>query len=272
MIIVASNMTTRSRKFANILDAAARSGFDQKAAESIVNLARACVKAGAAILDINLQGKYDDPVTMERVVSAVQSGCDYQLCLSCSKSETLKAGLQACERPPLVNYASMEAKRLDRFLPLAAEHRAELVLMTGDPVPPPTFEDTLKTAAILVGAANEAGIPNHRILIDPGVLHITYSIGQQHCRTLKQLIPAISKAFEPEIRTTCWVNNISAGASRNSRPFINGAFLAMLSGLGISFVFLDVLDPSMAKMTRLLRIFNDELIFSETELDDRPNK
>lgn len=270
MIIIASNMTTRSRKFANILDKFTDAGFEKEGALSVVSLAKECVAAGAGILDINLQDRYDTPAMMVKVVNAVQSGCDYQLCLSCRKPDTLEAGLRVCQRPPLVNYVSLDAGRLDSFLPLAAQYRTELVLMTADPVPHPTLEENLKSAAILVGTANEAGIPNNRILIDPGVFHISHSVGQQHCRTLMQLVPAIREAFDPEIRTTCWVNNISAGASRNTRPFINSAFLAVLSGLGLSSAFMDVLDPQIARMSRLLRIFRNELIYSEAELDHRP--
>jgi hypothetical protein len=46
--------------------------------------------------------------------------------------------------------------------PVAARHGAEVILFTADPVPPTRVEDTLKSAAVLVGAANESGIPNDR--------------------------------------------------------------------------------------------------------------
>ncbi|MBI2858787.1 MAG: dihydropteroate synthase [Chloroflexi bacterium] len=233
------------------------------------SLGRECVAAGANVIDINLQRRHDNPRAAEMAVKAVQSACECQVCLSCGNPETLEAGLKACQRPPIVNYVSMDKQRLDQFLPLAARYRADLVLLLTDPLPPSTPDEALGTAAVLIGAANEAGIPNERILIDPGVLHVTYSAGQRHVQSLFDLIPALADAFEPAIRTTCWVENVSSGASKKLRPFINCGFLGLLSGLGVSSVFMDVLEPQAARTMRLMRIFCNELIFSEAELDRR---
>lgn len=100
--------------------------------------------------------------------------------------------MKACSRPAIVNYVSLDAGRHERFLPLPAKYRAEVVLLTADPLPPTELEETLKSGAIPVGTANEAVISNDRILVDPGVLHVTYSIGQRQSQALIDLIPAIS--------------------------------------------------------------------------------
>jgi hypothetical protein len=110
---------------------------------------------------------------------------------------TLKAGLLACRRPPVVNYVSLDKERLEETFPIAARYGAEVILFIADPIAPSSIEDFLKSAAVLVGAANESGISNDHILIDPGVLHVTSDIGQRYTKTLLELLPALSETFDP---------------------------------------------------------------------------
>jgi cobalamin-dependent methionine synthase I len=192
---------------------------------------------------------------------------DCQLCLSSRKAETLKAGLRACRRPPIVNYISLDKERLEDTLPIAARYGAEVILLIADPIAPSDVEDVLKSASVLVGAANESGIPNTSIIIDPGVLHVTTDIGQSYAKHLLELLPALSEAFDPPLRTTCWVNNASAGAPRRLRPAINSTFLAMLSGVGLSSAFVDVLNKDIMRTIRLIKIIKDEAIYSDRDVE-----
>ncbi len=269
MLIIANNLTTRNRKVSIALRAALKgdSTAIQDASAFLSGLARDCIAAGANVMDINLQQRYDTPEAARLALGLVQESANCQLCLSCSNTETLEAALKICRRPPIVNYVSLDTSRLEKILPLVANYQAELILLIADPMPPATADEALRRTAVLIGAANEAGIPNSRLLVDPGVLHITSSAGQSHTRTLMELIPAIGEAFDPPVRTTCWVNNISAGASRRLRPVINSAFLAMLTGLGLSSAFLDMLDPQATRTVRLMSVFANNLIFSEGELE-----
>jgi len=275
MLAIASNITTRNRKIAEALRPRPAESISQRAgdrikkerAEFLRHLARQCVAAGADILDINLQQRYDKPEVMEFVIERVQEVVSCQLCLSSNSADTLEAGLRACQRPPIVNHVSLDRKRLEQALPLAARYSAEVILLTADPAPPRDVEDTLKSAAVLVGAANESGIPNDRIIIDPGVLHVTHETGQRHAETLLELLPALTDAFEPPVRTTCWINNVSAGAARRLRPAIDNTFLTMLAGLGLSSAFVDVFAKETMRTIRLLRILRNEVIYSDRDIE-----
>lgn len=274
MIAIASNITTRSRKVAEALKPRPAELVSQKSAQRIrkeraellQSLVRQCVAAGADILDINLQQRYDRPEVMEFVVEKLQEVASCQLCLSSNTADTLEAGLRACKRPPIVNYVSLDRKRLEQTLPLAARYGAEVILLTADPLAPRSVEDTLKSAAVLVGAANESGISNDRIIIDPGVLHVTSEAGQRHTKTLSELLPALAEAFDPPVRTTCWINNVSAGAPRRLRPAINNTFLALLAGLGLSSAFVDVLSKDTMRTIRLIKILKNEAIYSDRDV------
>jgi cobalamin-dependent methionine synthase I len=275
MIAIASNITTRNRKLATVFKPRPAESFSQKAAarhreertELIQNLARQCVAAGADILDINLQQRYDKPEVMEFMIKTVQEVASSQLCLSTNSTETLEAGLRACQRPPIVNYVSLDKKRLEEILPLVTKHAAEVILLTAEPVVSANLEDILKSAAVLVRATNESGIPNERIIIDPGVLHVTSEMGQHHSKTLTELLPALVEAFDPPLRTTCWISNVSAGSPRRLRPPIDNTFLAMLAASGLSSAFVDVLNKGTVRTLRLIKILKNELIYSDSDVE-----
>ena len=275
MLAIANNITTRNRKVSEALKLRPAESISQKAADRVKKeridflqeLASDCIEAGADILDINLQQRYDDPEIMKLAVDTIQGTVDCQLCLSSNKADTLEAGLRACKRPPIVNYVSLDKEKLEEILPLIARYKAEVILSVIGSMALNSTEDILKSAAVLVGAANESGISNKRIIIDPGVLHVTSDVGQRHTKTLLELLPALSEVFDPPIRTTCWINNVSAGAPRRLRPAINNTFLAMLAGVGLSSAFVDALNRGTMRTVRLIRILRDDAIYSDRDIE-----
>lgn len=275
MLAIASNITTRNRRVSEALKPRPAESISQKAADRVKKeridflqeLASDCIEAGADILDINLQQRYDEPEIMKFAVETVQGAVDCQLCLSSNRADTLEAGLRACKRPPIVNYVSLDKEKLEEILPLIARYKAEVILSVIGSTALNSTEDILKSAAVLVGAANESGISNKRIIIDPGALHVTSDMGQRHTKTLLELLPALSEVFDPPIRTTCWINNVSAGAPRRLRPAINNTFLAMLAGVGLSSAFVDALNRDTMRTVRLIRIFRDDAIYSDRDVE-----
>jgi cobalamin-dependent methionine synthase I len=275
VIVISDNITTRSRKVTEALKplydassgARVAENTRKKSAKFLETLAKQCVEAGADILNINLQQRYDRPEVMEFAVKTIQEAVNCQLCLSSNRPDTLERGLQSCQRPPIVNYVSLDKKRLEETLPLAAQYGAEVILYLADPIAPASVEDTLKLAAVLAGAANEAGVSNDRIIIDPGVLHVTSETGQRRIKILTELLPALTETFEPPVRTTCWVSNVSAGAARRLRPAINSTFLAMFAGLGLSSAFVDVLSKETMRTISLIKVFRNQRIYSDGDIE-----
>jgi cobalamin-dependent methionine synthase I len=230
-------------------------------------LAEQCVAAGADVLEINTQQYRDRPEEMELAIKTVQKAADRQLCLSTNSAQTLEAGLKACKRPPIVNYISTDEVRLGQMLPLIAQYGAEAVLLITEAARPLDAEDMLKETAVLIGAANESGIPNERLLIDIGLFHITSDWGQRHLQEAMEFLRSLPEAFDPPVRSTCWVGNASAGAPRRLRRPINTTLLAMLAGLGLSSAFVDALDRETMRSVRLIRVFRNEVIYSDGEIE-----
>jgi 5-methyltetrahydrofolate--homocysteine methyltransferase len=269
MFIIANNITTRNSTVNQIFRQAKAGGWtsNQQAITRLQQLTEQCVAAGANALEINIQQYHDLPEAMEFAVDAVQQVSNLQLCLSTNNAQAVEAGLRSCKHPPLVNYISIDEAKLRDMLPLIANHGAGVILLVSDPTAPANAREMLQKAAILVGAINEVGILNDDILIDPGLIHITSDMGQRHLVEIMELLRALPSATEPSVKSTCWLSNCSAGAPRRLRSAIETTLLPMLAGVGLSSVFLDVLRKENRQVIRLIKIFNNEVIYSDSEVE-----
>lgn len=269
MRIIANNISTRNAQVARVCQQVEATGWSpqEPAVSMLKTLAEQCIAKGADALEINLQQHYDRPEIMEFAVNAVQQVSDVQLCLSSNNPEALETGLNACKNAPMVNYVSIDKAKLQEILPLVSRHEAEIILLVSDPSKPGDARELLQTSAVLIGAANQGGIPSNRIIIDPGVYHVTTEMGQRHLAEVIEFLRAIPDAVEPEVRSTCWLGNVSAGAPEQLRPVIDTTFLAVAWTLGLSSVFLDVLSRENMRAVRLLRIMNNELVYSDSEME-----
>lgn len=268
MIVIANNLTTRNRKINQVFREAQTTGWnpDQVPADILKEYARQSVAAGADVLEINIQQHFDQPEAMVFAVRAIQQITDQSLCLSTNNPEALEAGLAVCKRPPLVNYISVDDIRLNKMLPLVAEKGASVVLLVSDPAAPCDAREMLFKASILIGALNEAGIPNDNIIIDPGLIHIAGELGQRHLVEVIEFLRAIH-ATETTIRSTCWLGNIAAGIPRRLRPVLETALFPMLIGLGLSSVFMDVSRRENMRIVRLTRIFHNESVYADSDVE-----
>ncbi len=269
MFLIANNISTRDTKVNHIFREARAAAWntDSDPAKMLMQLAQQCAAAGAGALEINIQQHYDQPEAMQFAVNAVQQVTDLRLCLSTNNAEVLEAGLRNCESPPLANYLYMDEERLKKMLPLAAKHGAGIILLVSDPVAPSDAREMLQKTAILVGAANEAGIPNYGIFVDPGLIHITNVAGQRHLVEVLEFLRTLPDATGPPVKSTCWLANGSAGAPKRLRPVIESALLPMLAGAGLSSVFLDVLRKENRRVARLIEIFNNEVVYSDSDIE-----
>jgi cobalamin-dependent methionine synthase I len=269
MFVIANNITTRNSTVNQIFRQAKAGGWtsNQQAIIRLQELTEQCIAAGADALEVNIQQYHDLPEAMEFAINAVQQVTDLQLCLSTNNAQAVEAGLRTCKRPPLVNYISIDETRLRKSLPLIANHGAGVVLLVSDPTAPTDAHEMLQKVAILVGAANEAGIPNDDILVDPGLIHITSDVGQRHLVEVMEFLRTLPDATEPPVRSTCWLANCSAGAPRRLRSAIETTLLPMLAGVGLSSIFMDVLRRENRRAVRLIKIFNNEVVYSDSEVE-----
>ncbi len=270
MFVIANNITTRDSTVNQIFRQAKAGGWDtnQQAITRLQELAEKCVAAGADALEINIQQHHDLPEAMEFAICAIQQVTDLQLCLSTHNAQAVEVGLRTCKRPPLVNYISIDETKLKEMLPVIANHGAGVILLVSDPSAPTDAREMLQKAAILLGATREVGIPNSDVLVDPGLIHVTGDMGQRHLAEVMEFLRALPEATEPPVKSTCWLANSSTGAPRRLRPVIETTLLPMLAGVGLSSVFVDVLRHENRRAVRLVKIFNNEVVYSDGELEE----
>ncbi len=269
MFLIANNISTRDPKIERIFQQAQAAAWyvESEPAKALSELAKQCIAAGADALEINIQQHHDRPEAMLFAVDVIQKVTDHRLCLSTNNVEALEAGLRECESPPFANYISIDEAKLKTMLPAAARHGAGVMLLVSDPAAPTDAREMLQKTAILIGAANEAGIPNHGIFVDPGLIHITSDAGQRHIVEVLEFLRALPEATEPPVKSTCWLTNSSAGAPIRLRTVIETALLPMLVGAGLYSVFLDVLKKENRQAVRLIKIFHNDMVYSESEVE-----
>lgn len=264
MLVVAENLNVMSRSIGTAMR--------ERQKAPIQDMARRLVAAGAEVLDVNVgPGRKDGVAVMDFVVDALAEVVSCQLCLDTVNSEAMEAGIVRCQERglplPVVNSFSAQPDKLERFLPLAAKYGCEIIGLTiGDSIPV-TAADRLGLAFDLVSAANEAGVTNDRILLDPVVLPLGVDVGQQHARAVQEVVASIPHMFDPPVRTVCGISNVSNGAPDRLRPALNGVFAAMLCALGLDWAIADALDPDFMRTARLVRAFRNLSLYSVSDAE-----
>ena len=267
MFVIANNITTRKSSVKQLFRQVKAKKYITNAILGLEELTEQCVKAGADALEINIQQYYDTPEAMEFAVNTVQRVTDRQLCLSSYNLEAIEAGLQACKKPPIINYISMDETALRKMFPLVGRYSAEAILLVSEPTSPTDVRDMLDKAAVLIGTANECDIPNERLLIDPGLIHINHELGQRHLINVIQFLRALPEVTEPPVRSTCWLSNISSGIPRRLHSVVEAALLPMLAGFNLNSVFMDVLRTELSRTIRLIETFNNRTVYSDAYIE-----
>ena len=93
-------------------------------------------------------------------------------------------------------------------------------------------------AVDLIYKANEAGIPNEDIWIDPIATPVSQITQVQSCFEFMSMLGDMA----PGCKSTVGLSNISNGSPAHLRPYLNRAFLAMLMKYNIYSAIADVMD------------------------------
>lgn len=201
------------------------------------------VQAGAHILDVNAGVPLaDEPALLAEAIRVVQGVVDAPICIDSSVVEALRAGLAAVRGKPLVNSVTGEEERLAVVLPMVAEYGAAVIGVANDETGI-SFDprERLKVARKIVERAESYGIPRHDVIIDPLAMPAGAVAGA--AATLFELVRMIRE--ELGCNTTCGASNISFGLP--DRPALNGAFLSMAIGAGMTCAITNPIEPEIKK-------------------------
>jgi cobalamin-dependent methionine synthase I len=212
------------------------------------------VQAGTDFLDLNVDEISirieEQQEAMRWLVNAVHQMSPLPLSIDSSKSEILRAGLEACaDHPqrPLLNSASLERPDV---LDLACEFNAHVVVSAaGESGMPNDVEERMGYATRIVEAAQERGLALADLYIDPLVFPISVDgrYGEHAFETIRQL----RARFGDEVHITGGFSNVSFGLP--CRHLINDVFLLLAAEAGADSAIMDPTTTALAAVFQMDR-------------------
>lgn len=239
-------------------------------ARLVTDLATRLRDAGADALDLNLGFRSKGgPETAAWVVRLAWDATGLPLCIDAADPETMRAGLAEAEAlgvspPPIINSFSLEKKKVDSILPLAARFSAPIVGYCVRDVVPQTPEERLEVAVELVELADAAGVSRDQLYLDPILFPLTTF--QDDFANVMAFLEAVPRLFDPPVRTMAAISNVSHGLAREKRWVVEGTVLSMLAALGLDAALLNILDPHLRDTLTVLRACEGRMVFSGADL------
>ncbi|MDI6775691.1 MAG: dihydropteroate synthase [Syntrophales bacterium] len=224
----------------------------ERNAKVIQDLSRAQAEAGADYIDLNVGPmKKDTEETMEWLVNTVQEVTDLPLSIDTMNPVAMEAGLKACKRRPLLNSASGKTDSKEQVLPLANKYNCDVIIsVMTDKGMPPDVDSKIESIMDTVAYANELGIPNEDIWIDPIILPVgTAGEGQRSAVVCLEFIKILQDVL-PGVKSTVGLSNVSNGVPAQLRPILNRTYLVMLERMGLYSAIADPLDKEFMSLVK----------------------
>lgn len=241
--------------------------------DGLVSMARAQVKEGAHILDVNVDYVGRDGVRdMHELVSRIVNNITLPLMLDSTEWEKMEAGLKVAGGKCLLNSTNYEdgEPRFLKVLELAKKYGAGVVIGTIDEDGMArTAEKKFQIAQRAYRQAVEYGIPAHEIFFDTLALPISTGIEEDR-ENGKATIESIRRIRQelPGCHVILGVSNISFGLSPAARIVLNSMFLheAMAAGMDAAIVSASKILP-LAKIEARHQEVCHQLIYDERKFD-----
>jgi len=244
MVIIGENI--------HVIAQAVSTAIREKDAKVIQYLAKAQSEAGADYIDLNVGPmKKNTEETMQWLVNAVQEVTDLHLSIDTMNPVAMEAGLKACQKRPLLNSASGKTDSKEQMLPLAKKYNCDVVIsVMTDKGMPPDVDSKIESIMDTVAHANELGIPNEGIWVDPIILPVsTAGEGQRFAVTNLDFIKILEDVL-PGVKSTVGLSNVSNGVPSELRPLLNRTYAVMLGKKGLYSAIADPLDKELMNLLK----------------------
>ena len=204
---------------------------------------------GANVLDINIgPARKEGDQLMEWMVKTVEEVSDLPLSLDTTNPVAMEAGLKAVTKArPIINSISLQPERMAIMIPMVTKYNAQMIaLLWGKEGMPRDTNERALMATELVYAANQAGVVNEDIYVDPIVSPVSVEINQVlSCAEFMSMIADIA----PGAKTTVGLSNISNGTPDHLRGILNRTYMIMLNRYETLYsAIVDVFDGELAQL------------------------
>jgi 5-methyltetrahydrofolate corrinoid/iron sulfur protein methyltransferase len=221
-------------------------------AKAIQDLVRLQAEGGADYIDLNVGPMKKDPEErMEWLVNTLQEVTNLPLSIDTMNPVAMQAGLKVCKKRPLLNSASGKTDSKQQMLPLAKKYNCDVVIsVMTDKGMPPDVDSKIESIMETASYANELGIPNEDIWVDPIILPVsTAGEGQRFAVVCMEFIKILQDVL-PGVKSTVGLSNVSNGVPVQLRPILNCTYLVMLGRNGLYSAIADPLDKELMSLAR----------------------
>jgi 5-methyltetrahydrofolate corrinoid/iron sulfur protein methyltransferase len=233
----------------NLMSRTVSAALRSQDTHSIQMLAQEEASAGMDYININTgPAKRGSAGLMQWMVETVQAVTPLPLSLDTTSNESLEAGLRVYRSPHRALINSITLARLDEEISLLSRYPAEMVgLLWGPEGMPRDVNERCLIAVDLVYRANQAGIPNERVWLDPIMTPISVSPGQvKACLEFMSMVGEIA----PGCKSIIGLSNVSSGAPHALRPYLNRTFAIMMGRYGLYSAIVDAFDVTLRQVVR----------------------
>jgi 5-methyltetrahydrofolate corrinoid/iron sulfur protein methyltransferase len=241
MILIGENL--------NVISQTLGPALKDRNAGPIQQMAKDETAAGIDLIDLNIgPARKGGDELMSWVVETVQSVTDKMLSLDTTNMDAMEAGMKVRRGKVLMNSVSLQSSRIDRGLEMAQKYNADLIglLWSNDGMPRDVNERAMHTVDF-VYKANEAGIPNERIWVDPIASPVSVEINQvKACVEFMGMLADIA----PGCKSTVGLSNVSNGAPTELRCWLNRTYMIMLMRHGLYSAIVDAFDKDLMAIAR----------------------
>jgi cobalamin-dependent methionine synthase I len=244
MVIIGENI--------HVIAKSVSQAIKERNANVIQDLARKQRDAKADYIDLNVGPmKKDTEETMKWLVESVQEVVELPISIDTMNPVAMEAGLKYCKKRPLLNSASGKTDSKDQMLPLAKKYNCDVVIsVMTDKGMPPDLETKIESIMDTVAYANDLGIPNEDIWVDPIILPVsTAGEGQKIAVSNLEFIKILQDVL-PGVKSTVGLSNVSNGVPAHLRPILNRTYLVMLERNGLYSAIADPLDSELMALMR----------------------
>lgn len=206
-------------------------------------------------IDLNVgPSKGDLEGVLPWLCDLVEKNTNLKISFDTTNADEMKKGLEASKNPSycILNSTSADEARLERITDLAKEFGSNLIALTMNKEIgiPKSADSRLELAFQIIEKTQEKGIENEKIFFDPLILPI--SVDQSQAQEALNTIQIIKQSFDPEVKTTIGLSNISNGSPKELRPLINRVFAVLAFGAGLDSAIVDSFDKELIQTIKML--------------------
>ena len=257
MMVISEKINGMFKKVGRAIDAR-----DVSALQDIVH---ANIAAGANALDINTGPGRDTAIEdIVWMVKTVQEVTDLPLSIDAPKADVLKAGVEACENPIIINSIPAEGERMATLYPIAADHDADIICLTFSEKEGINLsaDRRAELAMVHLVTAMEHGIESDKLMFDPLILPI--NCAQDQPQEVFKALKMFKDLASPPPGSTVGLSNVSAGMKH--RKLMNRTLLAMLCAHGLTSAIMDPFDEDLMAVTKTCEIMMNESLYADDYL------